>query len=70
MKNPFRKARIFYGETIAELKKATWPTKTELKESTVVVLVGILILGTFLTLTDFSLVNWVEYITEKVTPVS
>ena len=70
MKNPFRKARIFYGEPIAELKKATWPTKTELKESTVVVLVGILILGTFITLTDFSLVNWVEYITEKVTPVS
>ncbi|MBG28483.1 MAG: preprotein translocase subunit SecE [Opitutae bacterium] len=63
MKNPFKSARVFYGETVTELKKATWPTKKELQESTVVVLVGIVILGSFITLTDFSLANWVEYIT-------
>ena len=66
MKNPFRSIRLFYGETISELKKATWPTKTELKDSTVVVLIGIAILGSFITLTDFSLANWVEYITSVV----
>ncbi|MBO94825.1 MAG: preprotein translocase subunit SecE [Opitutales bacterium] len=66
MKNPFRSIRLFYGETISELKKATWPTKTELKDSTVVVLIGIAILGSFITLTDFSLANWVEYITNVV----
>jgi len=63
MKNPFRSVRIFYGETISELKKASWPTKADLRESTVVVLFGIAILGSFITLTDFSLANWVEYIT-------
>ena len=66
MKNPFRAARVFYGETVSELKKASWPTKTELRESTGIVLIGIVILGSFITLTDFSLVNWVEYITKVV----
>ena len=66
MKNPFKATRIFYGETVSELKKATWPTKLELKESTIVVLVGVVILGSFITLTDFSLANWVEYITNLV----
>jgi preprotein translocase subunit SecE len=66
MKNPFRTARVFYGETVSELKKASWPTKTELRESTGIVLIGIVILGSFITLTDFSLVNWVEYITKVV----
>jgi len=64
--NPFKATRIFYGETVSELKKATWPTLTELKESTIVVLVGVVILGSFITLTDFSLANWVEYITNLV----
>jgi preprotein translocase subunit SecE len=66
MKNPFKPIRIFYGETVSELKKATWPTRTELKESTIVVLIGVVILGSFITLTDFSLANWVEYITNLV----
>ena len=37
----------YVGETREELKKCTWPTWDELKGSTVVVLVSILILGGF-----------------------
>ncbi len=48
MKNPFRSIRIFWGETILELKKATWPTLRELRESTVVVLVAVVLLGAFI----------------------
>ena len=55
MKNPFRAIRIFWGETIGELKKASWPTKPELKDSTVVVIIGILLLGAFVSIVDFSL---------------
>jgi len=40
MKNPFRSIRIFTVEMIDELKKATWPTRTELRDSTIVVLWG------------------------------
>jgi len=60
MKNPFRSIRLFAGETIGELKKATWPTLTELRDSTVVVLVAIAIFGVFIAVADFSLANLIE----------
>ena len=63
MKNPFRSIRIFSGETLGELKKASWPTWTELRDSTVVVLVAIAIMGLFIAVADFSLVNVVDLFT-------
>jgi len=68
MKNPFRSIRIFWKETVTELKKASWPNRSELRESTIVVLIAVVILGTFITLADFSLMNWVEWITDSVRP--
>ena len=55
MKNPFRSTRIFLGEMIGELQKCTWPTKTELRDSTIVVVVAAVILGVFTSISDFSL---------------
>ncbi len=66
MKNPFTSIRLFYKETMSELKKASWPTKTELRDSTIVVLVAMVILGSFIALTDFSLMNGVELLTSWV----
>ncbi len=63
MKNPFRSVRIFTGEMIAELKKATWPTRVELRDSTLVVIVAIAILGLFTTIADFSLFQVVTLFT-------
>jgi preprotein translocase subunit SecE len=63
MKNPFRSIRIFTGETISELGKASWPTRTELRESPIVVLAAIGLLGLFIAVADFSLVNVVELLT-------
>ncbi len=60
MKNPFRSTRIFFGEMVDELKKASWPTWTELRDSTVVVIVACLLLGVFTSITDFSLYQVVE----------
>ena len=55
MKNPFRSVRIFIGEMIAELQKASWPTSAELRDSTVVVIVASMLLGLFTSISDFSL---------------
>jgi preprotein translocase subunit SecE len=57
MKNPFRSVRIFTGEMVAELKKATWPTRVELRDSTLVVIVAIMLLGFFTSIADFSLIQ-------------
>ena len=66
MKNPFRSTRIFLGEMVGELQKATWPTKTELRDSTVVVIVAALILGVFTSISDFSLTQVVVLFTDLV----
>jgi preprotein translocase subunit SecE len=57
MKNPFRSVRVFTGEMFGELKKATWPTRLELRDSTMVVIVAVIILGIFTSIADFSLSN-------------
>ena len=68
MVNPFRNVRIFFNETIQELKKATWPTRLELRDSTVVVIIATIILGVYITLADFCVYNWVTFLTKLVHP--
>ena len=43
----------FYRETIAELKKVSWPTRSEAIQLTRVVLIVIVTVGLFLGLLDF-----------------
>ena len=66
MKNPFTTVRIFAIEIVDELKKATWPTMTELRDSTIVVIVASLILGAFTSISDFSLYQFVDLFTRLV----
>ena len=63
MANPFRTVRIFTSELVGELQKASWPTKTELKDSTIVVIVACLLLGLFTSISDFALYNLVDAVT-------
>ncbi|HWA09256.1 MAG TPA: preprotein translocase subunit SecE [Opitutaceae bacterium] len=63
MKNPFSSARIFFTEMIGELQKATWPTRTELRDSTIVVIVAAVILGVFTSISDFALYQVVDLLT-------
>jgi preprotein translocase subunit SecE len=37
----------FFNDVVKEMKKVTWPTKAELKESTTIVIVVCLILAAF-----------------------
>ena len=66
MANPFRTVRIFASELVGELQKASWPTKTELKDSTIVVIVACVLLGLFTSISDFALLNVVDAISEFV----
>ncbi|ACB73529.1 preprotein translocase subunit SecE [Opitutus terrae] len=66
MKNPFSSVRIFTLETVEELKKCTWPTMPELRDSTVVVVTASLILGVFTSISDFSLYQFVDLFTKMV----
>ena len=66
MANPFRKIRVFYGETRTELQKSAWPSRKELKEMTLVVIVAVAILGAFVSITDFALFNVVDLFTTLV----
>ena len=63
MANPFRSARIFFGELVTELQKASWPTRTELKDSTIVVIVACLLLGLFTSISDFAMYHVVDVVT-------
>jgi preprotein translocase subunit SecE len=63
MKNPFQSTRIFVSEMVGELQKASWPTRTELRDSTVVVILAIVLLGIFTSISDFSLLQVVDLFT-------
>ena len=47
-----KRLAAYVAETREELKKCTWPTWAELKGSTVVVTVAILLIGAFTVLVD------------------
>jgi preprotein translocase subunit SecE len=66
MKNPFQSTRIFVGEMVGELQKASWPTRTELRDSTIVVILASFLLGLFTSISDFSLYQVVDLFTSFV----
>jgi preprotein translocase subunit SecE len=44
----------FFNDVVKEMKKVTWPTKAELKESTTIVIVVCLILAAFTYVVDMA----------------
>jgi len=66
MANPFRTIRLFTSELVGELQKASWPTKSELKDSTIVVIVACVLLGLFTSVSDFALLSVVDLVTQFV----
>jgi len=68
----FTKVKSFFSEVKVELQKASWPWDTkekgfrrykELTDSTVVVVVAMMLLGGYVALFDFVLVNFVHFFT-------
>lgn len=50
-----RRFAVYIQETREELKKCSWPTWQELKGSTVVIAVSIILLGAFVVVADYCL---------------
>jgi preprotein translocase subunit SecE len=65
MANPVVKVRVFLAEVMAELKKSSWPTRGELRDSTIVVIVTVLILGLFVAFADLVFVRLVALLTKS-----
>jgi preprotein translocase subunit SecE len=63
MTNPFLKVRDFLAEVMAELKKSSWPTRRELVDSTLVVIVTVLVLGMFVALADVVFLRIINLLT-------
>lgn len=58
----FNSVRSFVVEVGAELKKTAWPTKQELIESTMVVIVSVVMLGVFIGVCDKILIELLDLI--------
>ena len=54
----------YFQETKEELRKCSWPSWVELKGSTVVVMISILLLGVFTVAVDFILVRFITWMTK------
>ena len=50
--NPVKKVKTLYGEVAGEVRKCTWPNRTELMESTLLVLVATAALTSFVWIVD------------------
>ena len=66
------KSRKFFGEVKTELQKATWPwypkergfkKYKQLIDSTIVVLIATLLLGGYIAIADFLMVNFMRALT-------
>jgi len=57
-----QKIRKFFIEVVLELKKVSWSTRTELIDSTKVVLLSSLLFGIFIGTADFLLSKFLELI--------
>jgi len=55
LKQPVTRSREFLEECWAELKKVHWPARKETQAATIVVIIGVVIVGLYLGLVDFVL---------------
>jgi preprotein translocase subunit SecE len=48
----YERLRGFLGEVKTELKKCAWPSRQELIDSTIVVIISVILLGAYVALSD------------------
>jgi len=64
MRKVFGNIKGFILGTMSEMNKCTWPGKKELMESTLLVIVAITILASFVFIVDFASRNMINLITK------
>jgi preprotein translocase subunit SecE len=60
-----RQVSVYVMETREELRKCTWPSLDELRGSTVVILISIVLLGLFIVGSDFVILRFVRGVLPK-----
>lgn len=63
MAKPLDASKIIAGDIVGELKKVSWPTRTETVRLTFIVIAISLIIGSYIGIIDFLLAKGLEYIT-------
>jgi preprotein translocase subunit SecE len=67
IKEKFETAKQFLREVKTELKKVTWPSRKDALSGTVVVLVAVFIIATFLGIVDSGLSNLIKELLKRAT---
>jgi preprotein translocase subunit SecE len=60
VKNLIERLKVFFKEVRLEMSKVTWPTRAELKDSTIVVIVSCLVIAAFIGAVDYVLYSLVK----------
>ena len=61
--NPVEKVRGFLSEVGMEMKRSSWPTRKDLVDSTIVIIVSMLLLGAFVATADYVFIKIVGLLT-------
>jgi preprotein translocase subunit SecE len=67
IKEKFETAKQFLREVKTELKKVTWPSRKDALSGTLVVLVAVFIIATFLGIVDSGLSNLIKELLKRAT---
>jgi len=67
IKDFWDRIKTFFVEVNAEVRKVTWPTFKEVRDTTVVVLIAIFIFGIFLYFVDMGLHRLIQHLFTVVT---
>ena len=63
--DPWANTTIFLGEVRGEMQKVTWPTATELKGQTIVVIIAVLVIAAFIGVVDFILNSTIKLLVSQ-----
>jgi preprotein translocase subunit SecE len=62
IKDRWTRIKTFFIEVNAEVRKVTWPTFKEVRDTTIVVIIAVFLFGIFLYLVDMALHRLVEHL--------
>jgi preprotein translocase subunit SecE len=66
-KDVWTNIKTFFVEVNAEIKKVTWPTWKEVRDTTIVVIIAVFIFGVFLYAVDLALGELIKHLFRNVT---
>jgi preprotein translocase subunit SecE len=62
VKDRWTRIKTFFIEVNAEVRKVTWPTFKEVRDTTIVVIIAVFLFGIFLYLVDLALHKGMEHL--------